>query len=548
MKPFWHGFKNALTVLRFRLDTILLELTRNHWIQWFIPSRYLPRPKRGSAVRLRVALETLGPIYIKFGQLLSTRRDLLNRDYADELAKLQDQVPPFPSDVAIKTIESSLGKSIAELFATFDESPIASASLAQVHAATTHAGEQVVVKVIRPGIAELIENDLALLYGGARFFEKYFELGQRLHLIEVIQEYEHTILDELNLLVEGENTMRLRYNFADSTLLYAPRVYMDLSTRDVLVMQRISGVPISNVDELRRLGVDFKKLAIRGVETFFTQVFTHNFFHADMHPGNIFVDVSDPSNPSYIAIDCAIIGTLSDEDQSYLARNILAFFNRNYAEISRLHAESGWIAPDADLRAFERTIEELCDPLFERPLAEISFGSFLLSLFRAARQFSMEVQPQLVLLQKTLLNIEGLGRQLDPNLDLWATAKPFMEKWMQDRYGPTALIKELLDGAPNFLSELPRLPKLLLTAGSQMADLRLEQRRTMLRLEEWQRKTDKQKHNIRRMRWCGFVVALLGLLVLWQPIVGLASNGVLRVFAITGIVLTVIGFVLILRR
>ncbi len=464
----WHGLRILLTIVRFRLDTILLELAQGHWLRWFLLSRYLPKPKKPSAQRLREALEYLGPIFIKFGQILSTRRDLLPQDYADQLAKLQDQVPPFPTKEAIDRIEQSLGQSIDHLFKAFEARPLASASLAQVHAAVLLDGSEVVVKVIRPDVEESIRNDLALIFQAIRFLTAVSREAQRLRLSEVAQDYETTIFNELDLEKEARNTERLRYNFAESELLYAPRVYKEFTTRDVLVLERIYGVPISAMSELIDRGTDLKKLAVRGVETFFTQVFEHNFFHADMHPGNIFIDVEDPVNPSYIAVDCAIMGRLTPEDQNYLAHNIVAFFNQDFRKIAHLHEESGWIGAESDTQAFEQVIRELCAPLFQLPLSQISFGHFLLSLFTTARQFNMEVQPQLVLLQKTLLNIEGLGRQLDPDLDLWTTAKPFMERWMKKRYGIEATFKAFTDNAPQLLSELPRLPHLLLTASERL--------------------------------------------------------------------------------
>ena len=471
MRPLWHGLRILLTIIRFRLDTILLELVGNHWIRWFLLSRYLPRPKKSSALRLREAIEHLGPVFIKFGQILSTRRDLLPIDYADQLAKLQDQVPPFPTEEAISRIEEALKRPLTEIFVDFEPSPIASASLAQVHAARLQDGSEVVVKVIRPDVEVQIRKDLALIFQAVTLLHAISRDVRRLRLIEVVQDYEETIFNELDLTKEAQNTTRLRYNFAESDLLYVPLVYRDFTTTDTLVLERIHGVPISATNELIERDTDLKKLAVRGVETFFTQVFEHNFFHADMHPGNIFIDVDDPSNPSYIAVDCAIMGQLTSEDQTYLARNIVAFFNQDFAEIAQLHAESGWIGAESDVQAFEQVIRDLCEPLFLQPLSQISFGHFLLNLFTTARQFNMEVQPQLVLLQKTLVNIEGLGRQLDPDLDLWTTAKPFMERWMQKRYGVEAAFKAFTSNAPKLLGQLPQLPHLLLTAGDRLGSI-----------------------------------------------------------------------------
>lgn len=468
--------------VRYRLDTALAEFLEQHWLRWLLPSRYLPNPKTSSAERLRKALIRLGPIYVKFGQTLSTRRDLLPEDFANELEKLQDKVPPFDSELAIHQIESELGLPIHEIFSEFEKAPIASASLAQVHCAKLFDQSEVVVKVIRPDVELQIVRDLNMLKGVSRVLERVSSLARRLHLVDVILDYESTILSELDLEKEAANTIQLRTNFADSPLLYAPRVYTLLTTKNVLVMERIYGVPISAIAQLKELEVDFKLLARRGVETFFIQVFNHNFFHADMHPGNIFIDVSDPKTPSYIAVDCAIIGSLSLEDQTFVALNIVAFFNRDYAEIARLHVESGWVHDDHDLQAFETLIQELCEPFFQKPLAEISFGQFLLDLFTASRQFDMEVQPQLVLLQKTLLHIEGLGRQLDPELDLWSTAKPFMEGWMQQRYGALASVKSLLKYAPQLALELPSIPELLVSARRKIKhlDRKIEHQRNQL--------------------------------------------------------------------
>ena len=484
------------------------------------PLRLLPNPKKPDAERLREALEHLGPIFIKFGQILSTRRDLLPRDYADELAKLQDRVPPFDSAVAVRLIEEALGDSIDEKFATFEREPLASASLAQVHAATTDEGDEVVVKVIRPGIEQTIAKDIRLIFTMATLLEALSKEARRLRLKAVVADYERTIFDELNLLKEAANTATLRRNFAGSKLLYAPKVYWELCTETVLVLERVYAPAISDMDALQRAGTDLKKLAERGVETFFTQLFKHNFFHADMHPGNIFVDITDPRDPSYIAIDCAIVGSLTDADQSYLARNVVAFLNRDYARIARLHIESGWIPRTTDASEFESVIRQLGEPLFQRPLKDISFGHFLVTLFQTARRFNMEVQPQLVLLQKTLLNIEGLGRQLYPDLDLWHTAKPFMERWMRERYGPAAVVRSLIDSAPELAIELPRLlpqlPDLVTTAASRLGEL---DRLLVDQKEALERLTQALQGRRRLGTWrraFGLVLVGLSVAVLWR--------------------------------
>ena len=449
--------KILATVLRYRLDCNLGRFVGTRWWYRLSPLRLLPTPKKPDAERLREALESLGPIFIKFGQLLSTRRDLLPLDYADELAKLQDRVPPFDSEVAVERIETALGGTIGEKFATFDREPLASASLAQVHAATTHDGYDVVVKVIRPDIERTIAKDLKLIHTVAAFLEAASREARRLRLKAIVADYERTIFDELDLLKEAANTATLRRNFAGSKLLYAPRVHWELCAETVLVLERMYAPAISDMATLEGAGTDLKKLAERGVETFFTQLFKHNFFHADMHPGNIFVDIADPEEPSYIAIDCAIVGSLTEADQSYLARNVVALLNRDYAGIARLHIESGWVPPTTDAAEFESIIRQLGEPLFELPLKDISFGHFLIALFQTARRFDMEVQPQLVLLQKTLLNIEGLGRELYPDLDVWHIARPFMARWMRERYGPRAVLGSLAENAPALVAELPHL-------------------------------------------------------------------------------------------
>ena len=542
--------KILLTVARHRLDRNIDRFANHHWWYRLSPFRLLPAPRKPDAARLREAIEKLGPIFIKFGQILSTRRDLLPPDYADELAKLQDRVPPFPGDIAVALIESSLGDSIASLFASFDAEPIASASLAQVHAATMANGDEVAVKVIRPDIERVIEKDLALIHTMAGLLERISRDARRLKLKAVVRDYERTIFDELNLLKEAANTATLRRNFAGSELLYAPKVYWERCSESVLVLERVRAVPISDFGALRSAGTDMKKLAERGVETFFTQLFKHNFFHADMHPGNIFIDITDPAEPSYIAIDCAIIGTLSEEDQSYLARNVLAFLNRDYGRIARLHVESGWIPPGTDPREFEDVIRQLLEPIFQRPLKEISFGHFLIALFQTARRFDMEVQPQLVLLQKTLLNIEGLGRQLYPDLDLWDTAKPFMESWMRERYGPLALLTNLVEHAPALAVELPRLlpqiPDIVATAMHKLTDM---DRRANAQREAMQKLTSAIDGQNRRARWrraAGGALVALGLVLLWRPLAD-AIAGSDSVTVTAGVVAALAGSVLVLR-
>ncbi|WP_026146616.1 ubiquinone biosynthesis regulatory protein kinase UbiB [Zestomonas thermotolerans] len=445
-------------VIRYRLDDLLFELPLPWWLaatRFLLPWRWLPRRRRqlSRGESLRLALQDLGPIFIKFGQLLSTRRDLLPPDIADELAKLQDRVPPFDPERSVALIEEQLGAKVGSLFARFDSQPLASASIAQVHAAQLKSGEEVVVKVIRPGLKPVIRADLAWLFLLARLAEAISTEARRLHPVEVVSDYEKTIYDELDLLREAANASQLRRNFEGSPLLYVPQVYWDLCRPKVLVMERIYGIPVTDLDSLIDQRTNLKLLAERGVEIFFTQVFRDSFFHADMHPGNIFVSTRTPWSPQYIAIDCGIVGSLTPEDQDYLARNLLAFFKRDYRKVAQLHIDSGWVPAGTRVNDFEAAIRTVCEPIFERPLKDISFGQLLLRLFQTARRFNMEIQPQLVLLQKTLLNIEGLGRQLYPELDLWSTAAPFLERWMRERVSP----RQLLGNLQSQIEQVPHL-------------------------------------------------------------------------------------------
>jgi ubiquinone biosynthesis protein len=406
--------------------------------------------------RLREALEKLGPIFVKFGQVLSTRRDLLPVDIADELAKLQDQVPPFSSDEAIAEVERSLGKPVGELFREFERQPAASASIAQVHLATLHDGREVAVKVLRPRVEEAIAKDVALLEAAAALAERLWSEARRLKPREVVAEFERHLEEELDLMREAANASQLRRNFRDSKLLIVPEVHWELCAQRVMVMERMRGTPVSQVQLLRQKGVDIPALARAGVEIFFTQVFRDGFFHADMHPGNILV--SDEGR--YVALDFGIMGTLTDADKSYLAHNFVAFFNRDYRRVAQAHLEAGWVPPETRLDEFEAAIRAVCEPVFARPLKEIYFGKLLLRLFQTSRRFSVEVQPQLVMLQKTLLNIEGLGRELDPDLDLWRTAKPYLERWMAEQMGWRGLARALRREAPYWAEILPQLPRL----------------------------------------------------------------------------------------
>ena len=439
------------------------------------------------AERLRRALESLGPIFVKFGQVLSTRRDLLPPDIAEELAKLQDQVPPFPSAQAIAELERAYGKPVAEVFATFDAAPVASASVAQVHFATLHeqdGGREVAVKILRPGIAPVIDHDIALLDTLAGLLERLWSDGKRLKPREVVAEFAKHLHDELDLMREAANCSQLRRNFTPSPLLQVPEVCWDWCTSSVMVMERMRGIPISQTDRLREAGVDLKKLSRAGVEIFFTQVFRDGFFHADMHPGNILVATDGPNFGKYVALDFGIMGTLNEVDKNYLAINFLAFFRRDYHRVAEAHIESGWAPKETRVDELEAAVRAVCEPIFDRPLKEISFGKVLLRLFQTSRRFNVEIQPQLVLLQKTLLNVEGLGRQLDPELDLWQTAKPFLERWMVEQIGWRGLIKRLRQETPQWATLLPQLPRLVhrglaapphIALAGELAALRAEQ-------------------------------------------------------------------------
>lgn len=443
--------------LRFGLDEFFLGHERVRALRWLVKTtlfwRNLSEPR---AVRLRQALEALGPIFVKFGQMLSTRRDLMPPDIADELAHLQDRVPPFPAEQVRTTLQRVYGKPAEQIFTRFDAEPIASASMAQVHFAVLRDGTEAAVKILRPGIGNVIDHDLGLLEAAAILVEKLFADGPRLRPREVVAEFRKTLNDELDLMREASNCSQLRRNFEDSKLLIVPEVYWDYCEPEVMVMQRMKGVPISQIDTLRAMGVDIPKLAMAGVEIFFTQVFRDAFFHADMHPGNIQVNAEG----QYIALDFGIMGTLTEVDKNYLAQNFLAFFQRDYRAVAQAHVDAGWTPPDTRVDEFEAAIRAVCEPVFDRPLKDISFGKVLLRLFQTSRRFNMEIQPQLVLLQKTLLNIEGLGRQLDPDLDLWKTAKPFLERWMNQQVGWRGAIKSIKQEAPHWAVLLPQLPRL----------------------------------------------------------------------------------------
>jgi len=441
------------------------------YLYYFSPWTWFQRSIGGSrGERLRLALEELGPIFVKFGQALSTRRDLLPVDVADELAKLQDSVPPFSGEIAMAMIERTFGKPLNEIFGSFESTPLAAASIAQVHAAALKNGDDVVVKVLRPGMREVIDLDLEVLDALAGLAHEYWVEARPVRPIEVVREYRKTVTDELDLMREAGNASQLKRNFAGSPLLYVPQIHWDYCRQNVMVMERIRGVIVSQVEELRARGTDIAKLAENGVEIFFTQVFRHNFFHADMHPGNIFVQIDDPKNPRYAAVDFGIVGTLQPRDQHYLAENFMAFFNRDYGRIAQLHIESGWVPKGTRVDELESAVRTVCEPIYNKPLKEISFAQVLLRLFETARRFDMQVQPQLILLQKTLFNIEGLGRQLYPELDLWKTAQPVLSEWMRERTRPRTILKEIRAHLPDALMSLRQVPQILQTAVREAAE------------------------------------------------------------------------------
>ena len=456
----WRLLRIVRVLVRHGLDEFVfsLSLLRPYrFVLWLFPGFWFRERSVDRGQRLREALEELGPVFVKFGQALSTRPDLIPPDIAAELTRLQDDVSPFPGELAKTVLERSLQAPLSEHFESFDLEPLASASVAQVHCATLKDGSEVVVKVLRPGIETVIDQDLALLYQIARLAERHWPPAKRLRPLEVVADYDKTVHDELDMMREGANASQLRSNFPDSQMIYVPKVYWEHSRREVLVMERIEGIPIRDIDAIKEAGVDLRKLAHNGVEIFFTQAFRDGFFHADMHPGNIFVG----KDGQYRAVDFGIMGTLGESDKQYLAENLLAFFNRDYRAVALAHLRAGWVPATTRVDEFEAAVRTVCEPIFARPISEISFGHLVVRLFQVARRFDMPVQPQLVLLQKTLLNIEGLGRQLYPDLDLWETAKPYLERWMRDQIGPRAFIKTLRRELPAVLPLLPELPGLM---------------------------------------------------------------------------------------
>lgn len=541
MKPLRLSIKRLLRVAivfgKYRLDrliplgpdlSLLLKMA-------LLPLRVRTAPHPNVGVDLKLALIELGPAFIKLGQLLSTRRDLLPNDIADELETLQDQVPAFESEVAVALIETSLERPLAGIFKHFDPKPLASASIAQVHTAELDSGESVVIKIRRPDITERVLEDLQILESLAALTDRRWTQAQRLHLPRVIKDYQNVILAELDFEQEAQNTIKLRALWLDRGKLYVPKIYPDLTRENLLVMERVEGTVVSHKGQLIDQGVNLERLANLGVEIFFTQVFEDNFFHADMHPGNILVDTSNPSEPTYIALDCAIIGSLTRADRNYLARNITAFFNEDYLDIAEAHVDSGWVPAHVDVTEFERVIRQVCAPLFGKKMAEIEFGKLLISLFSAAADFEMEVQPQLILLQKTLLNIEGIGRHLYGELDLWTTAAPFMLDWQRQKKALPHLLKEIQRIGPELLQELPDLPRNLLLASRRIERLSEAMRRQNQQIQRLELKRSIQHED--RSRAILFLsaagacaTALLtlespGMTLLWPLVIGLGLTG-----------------------
>ena len=520
MTRLYRGVFILWIVLRFGLDELLLSGFKQAWLR--PATRVLTLGRNLSAPRgqrLRQALEHLGPIFVKLGQVLSTRRDLLPSDIADELAKLQDQVPPFPSDVAVASIERAFGRPVDQIFSQFDRTPVASASIAQVHFGKLKNAQgverEVAVKVLRPGMLKVINKDLELMHTMARWLDRLSSDGKRLKPREVVAEFDKYLHDELDLVREASNATQLRRNMEGLNLVLIPEMIWEYCSQEVIVMERMHGLPISQVDALRQAGVDIPKLARDGVTIFFTQVFRDGFFHADMHPGNIQVSVAPATFGQYVSLDFGIVGTLTEFDKEYLAQNFTAFFRRDYKRVAELHIESGWVPAQTRVDELESAIRAVCEPYFDRPLKEISLGMVLMRLFQTSRRFQVEIQPQLVLLQKTLLNIEGLGRQLDPDLDLWSTAKPFLEKWMLEQVGPQRLWHQLKTEAPRFAKMLPQLPRLVYAYLQRDSDA---ERKQLLALLQAQRKSNQTLHTILLL-----ILGFLGGIIIMAVLFGTVS-------------------------
>jgi ubiquinone biosynthesis protein len=499
------------TLARFGLDEVILSMHffRPLYLLGLInPFNWFRSNELSQAQRLRLCIEELGPIFIKFGQMMATRRDLFGDEITDELEKLLDQVPPFPLQQARAIVEQQLGMPIEKAFKHFDDNQIASASIAQVYAAELHDGQQVIVKIVRPGIEAQIRKDIEVLMLLARMADRYWSEAKRIKPVQVVREFETTILNELDLMREAANASELRRNFDGSADLYVPFVHWDYCRPKVMVMERISGIPISDIEGLRAQNINLESLSRKGVEIFFTQVFRHNYFHADMHPGNIFVSPETPEDPQYIAVDFGIMGSLSTSDQRYLAENFVAFFNRDYRRVAELHVDSGWVDRGTRIDEFEAAIRSVCEPMFQRPLAEISFGQLLLRLFQTARRFNMEIQPQLLLLEKTFLHIEGIGRQLYPKLNLWDTAKPFLERWLSEQLGMRALVTGLKKNLPFIAEHLPDLPQLVFKALERIANDELRQELRSQQIDELKQEIQRgNRRSIRAVIGASFVIS-----------------------------------------